>query len=276
MGKLCCNPEPLQCVKIDNLFPSQIKIQFLHCLKTNYMKKYLWILVLPLVLSSCRYFMGKRVRGNGVVKTEERSVTAFKNVEVGGAFKVYVSQGALKPVRIEADENLLQYIEIEQVGDRISIRHKQGYNLDPHGDMKIYVTAPVYNEIEVSGACDIIGEMKISNPEDLSLGASGAGNIKMEVDAPKLSAEISGSGTIDLKGQTKSVELGLSGAAEAHCFDLLAENAKVEISGAGSADVYASVKLTAEVSGAGTVNYKGNATEVKQQVSGAGSVNKVN
>ena len=240
------------------------------------MRKYLLILVLPLVLSSCHYFGGKRVRGNGVSKGQERSVSTFKNVEVSGSYKVYVSQGPLKPVRIEGDENLLQYVEIDQDGDRIHIHTRQGYNLDPNTDMKVYVTAPVYNEIEVSGACDIIGEMKIDNAEDLSLSSSGAGSITMDITAPKVSADVSGSGTINLKGQTKEVSLGLSGAGEAHCFDLLAENTKVEISGAGSADVYASVKLNAELSGAGTVNYKGNASEVKQQVSGAGSVNKVN
>jgi hypothetical protein len=49
----------------------------------------------------------------------------------------------------------------------------------------------------------------------------------------------------------------------------------VAISGAGSAEVYASVKLDATVSGAGNVNYKGNASEVNQHVSGAGSVKKV-
>jgi hypothetical protein len=138
------------------------------------------------------------------------------------------------------------------------------------------VTSPVYNNIEVSGACDIIGQSKITNTEDLALRASGAGDIKMEVDAPKIIAEISGSGSINLRGQAKDVDLVLSGAGHAHCFDLLAENTKVDISGAGSAQVFASVKLDAEVSGAGSVTYKGNAINVSQHVSGVGSVNKVN
>src|ERR1700746_469277 len=134
------------------------------------MKKYiLFILVLPIMLSSCRYMWGKRVTGNGVIRTEERSVSEFKNVEVGGAMKVYVSQGPVKPVKIEGDENLPQYMEVTQHGDRIEITPKHGFNLNPTGDLKIYVTAPVYNEIEVSGACDIIGEMKITNPENISL-----------------------------------------------------------------------------------------------------------
>jgi len=148
--------------------------------------------------------------------------------------------------------------------------------LIPSGDLKVYVSAPVFNNIDASGACDIIGQTKISNPEDLSLHVSGAGDIQMEVDAPKLKAEVSGSGSINLKGQTKDVDLDLTGAGHAHCYELLAENTKVEISGAGSAEVYASVKLDAEVSGAGSVSYKGNASDVNQHVSGAGSVKRVN
>jgi hypothetical protein len=243
------------------------------------MRKYLFIaLGLTLILGSCRHFWGKRVRGNGNIKTEDRSVGNFKNVDVSGATNVYVSQGqeGQHTVKIEGDENLLPYIEVIQEGDKIIVRTRQGFNLEPTGDMKVYVSAPIYNNIDVSGACDIIGQSKITNPEDLSMHVSGAGDIKMEVDAPRLKAEVSGSGSINLKGQTKEVELELTGAGHAHCYDLLSENTSVNISGAGSAEVFASVKLDATVSGAGDVSYKGNASNVSQHVSGAGSVNKVN
>ena len=241
------------------------------------MRKYVWIaLALPLILGSCRHFLGKRVRGDGNIRTEDRSVSSFKNVDVSGAAKVYVSQNQHSSVKIEGDENLLPYIEVIQEGDKIRVREKPGFHLIPSGDLKVYVSAPVFNNIDASGACDIIGQTKISNPEDLSLHVSGAGDIQMEVDAPKLKAEVSGSGSINLKGQTKDVDLDLTGAGHAHCYELLAENTKVEISGAGSAEVYASVKLDAEVSGAGSVSYKGNASDVNQHVSGAGSVKRVN
>ncbi|HWK02697.1 MAG TPA: head GIN domain-containing protein [Puia sp.] len=239
------------------------------------MRKTLWIvLALPVILGSCRHFLGKRVRGNGEIRTEERSVNNFKNVDVSGAAKVYVSQGSPATVKIEGDANLLQYIEVTQEGDNISVRERPGFNLVPTGDLNVYVTAPVFHKIAASGACDIIGQNKIANSENLSLHVSGAGDIRMEVDVPSLAAEVSGSGSIDLKGETKDVDLDLTGAGHAHCYNLLSENTKVDISGAGSAEVYASVKLDAEVSGAGNVVYKGNATSVNQHVSGAGSVKK--
>jgi len=237
--------------------------------------KFIWLLLaLPAIMTSCHNILGKRVRGNGNIKTEDRSVSDFKNVNVSGAAKVLVSQGDHPSVKIEGDENLLPYIEVNQEGDRIIVRDRPGFRLVPTSDLRIYVTTKVYNDIEASGACDIIGQTKISNPEDLKMHVSGAGDIKMEVDAPRLMAEVSGSGSIDLKGQTKDVDLDLTGAGHAHCYDLMAENTKVDISGAGSAEVFASVKLDATVSGAGSVSYKGNATSVSQHVSGAGSVHK--
>jgi hypothetical protein len=241
------------------------------------MKKLLWIFAaLSFGFGSCRNFFGKRITGNGVHKSEERAVSSFKNVEVSGSINVYISQGDFKPIRIEGDENLLPYIEVREEGDHLIVRNKPGYNINPTEDMRVYVTAPVYSTIEVSGSGDMNGQTKIVNPENLELQASGAGNIKMDVDAPKISAEVDGSGNIDLKGETKEAELTISGAGHAHCYDLLSESTTISISGAGSAEVFASVKLDAEVSGAGNVSYKGNAANVVQHVSGVGSVSKAN
>ena len=238
------------------------------------MKKIILLAAAAITLVSCGRFMGKRIRGNGIIKTEERTVSPFKQVEASGAIKLMVSQGDFTPVKVEGDENILPYIEIRQDGDRIEIRTRSGYNISPTNDLIVYVTAPVYSSIEVSGASDINGQNKISNPENLRLEASGAGDIEMEVDAPEISAKITGSGSIRLKGQTKDLDIDLSGAGHAYCFDLLSENTKVDISGAGSAEIFASVKLDAEVSGVGNVSYKGNATNVTQHVTGAGSVSK--
>lgn len=240
------------------------------------MKKiFLLAAIIVVTTSSCRYMWGKKVKGNGSISSTERSISSFKNVEVSGAIELYVAQGDTRPVKIETDENLLQYIEVEQMGDRIIIKSRDGFNLRPTGKIKVYVTSPVYNDIDVSGASNINGVGKITNTEKMNLDVSGAGDINMELNAPAISADISGAGAVNLKGETKNFELTLTGAGKAHCYELMAETTKVDISGAGDADVFASVKLDAQVSGAGSVTYKGGATNVAQQVSGAGSVKKV-
>jgi hypothetical protein len=235
-------------------------------------KLYFLSLVVFLGLASCRY-LGKRIRGNGVITTIEKPVSNFREVEADGDVKLIVTQGDLKPVKLEGDENILSYIEVIQEGDKVTIRTRRGVSLIPSGDLNVYVTSPVFSSIEVSGSSDIIGQNKITSNDELSLHASGSGEIKMEVDVPKITTGVSGSGSISLKGQTKDLSIDLSGVGHAYCYDLLTENTTVDISGAGSAQVYASVKLNANVSGAGNISYKGNAA-VSQEISGAGSINK--
>jgi hypothetical protein len=229
-----------------------------------------------LFLAASTFFLAscKHRRGNGNIVTIEKSVDPFDRVEVHGAIDVYVSQGPQKPVRIEGDENLLKYILVSERGGELEVRTKSGVSLSPSRKMKVYVTAPKFEKLEVSGACNIIGETLVSSTDRLELGVSGAGDINMEVDAPEVQAGISGAGKVQLRGKTRDFDLDLSGAGKATCYDLLAETVRVEISGAGAAEVFASVRVDAQVSGAGNVRYKGNATEVKQQVSGAGSVKK--
>jgi hypothetical protein len=238
------------------------------------MKKLLLLSLIAFAgLSSCR-FLGKRIHGNGIIKTVEKPISPFTEVEADGDIKLIVTQGDTKPIKIEGDENILSYIEVIQEGNRVKIQTREGVNLIPSGDLNVYVSSPTYKSIEVSGSSDIVGQNRITSSDELNLQASGAGDIQMEVDAPKITSGISGSGSIKLKGQTKDLDIDLSGAGHAYCYELLTENTTVQISGAGSAQVYASVKLKADVSGAGNISYKGNAS-VSQDISGAGSVNKV-
>lgn len=231
--------------------------------------------VIAFVSGSCRYGFGKRVSGNGAIQSEEHTVSNFKNVLVSGGMDVFIAQGDVKPVKIETDDNLLQYVEVIQQGDDLVIREKKGFNLDPSNKIKVYVTAPVYRNIHLSGAGNILSEGKIMNSDDMEIHVSGAGDVKMELKAPAVKVNLSGAGSITLKGDTKDVDVSLSGAGSAHCFDLLAENTKVKVSGVGDADVYASVSIDAHVSGVGSVKYKGGASNVSQHVSGVGSVSKV-
>src|SRR5580765_2136998 len=100
------------------------------------MRKYIWLfLVLTVAISSCRFMGGRRVRGNGVIKSQDHTVSTFKNVEVSGSMNVYVSQGDIKPVRIEGDENLLQYVEVEQDGDVLRVHERHGFNLQPTDEL---------------------------------------------------------------------------------------------------------------------------------------------
>ncbi len=239
------------------------------------MRKLFILLCIPAIFStSCREFFGKRVRGDGNFRTDTRSVGSFSSVEVGGAIDLYVKQDAAQSVKIEADGNLLEYIDSYLEGDKLVVRTKDGFNLKPSRDIKVSVSASLFKRIEASGSCDVFTENQLVSNENLSVSLSGSCDAKMDIKAPSVETDISGACSVQLKGETKNLKAGGSGSVDFKCFDMLAENVSVDISGAGDAEVYASQKLDVDVSGAAGVKYKGNAT-VNQHVSGAGSVKKV-
>ncbi|MBA2499466.1 MAG: DUF2807 domain-containing protein [Chitinophagaceae bacterium] len=233
----------------------------------------LFALVLLMTATSCRQIFAKRVKGNGSVGTETRQASNFNSIDVSGSIDVFVTQSPETSIRIEGDNNLLEYLEVYEEGGTLRIHTRKGVNIKPSRSMKVYVSNPDFKNFEASGACNIIGQSMIRTNEKVRIDLSGSSDVDMQIDAPRIDTEVSGAGTVKLSGKTKDFTVDGSGSTNVKCFDLLAENVRIDISGAGDAQVFASVKLDVDVSGAGNVKYKGNAN-VTQDISGAGSVRK--
>lgn len=224
--------------------------------------------------SSCNYMSGKYMRGNGVSVTQEKAVGDFDGVSVKGGIDVIINTGTAASFKIEADENLLPYIEVENHGNVIEVSAKSGYNLDPKSGIKVWATAPSFSVLEVTGSGDIQSTSRIVGNEKLHVEIKGSGDVRLDVDAPKIQAEIAGSGNIIIKGRTQEFYAAIKGSGDIQGFDLLSENTTVDISGSGNVEVYASKQLAVDIKGAGDVRYKG-AAEVHQDIKGAGSVKRV-
>ena len=233
------------------------------------------LLILPLavIVSSCGYIGGKRVKGNGNVRTEDRTPGNFSGIASHGSFNVFVSTGP-QSVRIEGDENLLQFIETYVEGSTLNIETRDGYWLKPKRDISIYITSPTFSSIQSYGSGDIIGRSPISDSTKMDVGVTGSANIDLEINAPIVDADITGSGDIKLRGETKSFKTEIHGSGNIRAMDLRSEETVVNIAGSGDAEVFASVRLKIEVAGSGDIRYRGNA-QVSSNIAGSGGVRKV-
>ncbi len=229
-------------------------------------------IIASIALTSCGLF-GERVSGNGHITTQQKSVTSFNSVEVHGSMNLLVRQDSSNTVKIEADENLLDLIEVYTDGNTLIVRTRDGYNLAPTKEIIVYTSAPEFRSIAVSGSGEVRSDNVLSGNE-LSLHVSGSGNIAMQVDVPKVESHVSGSGDVMLKGNAKDFQATISGSGNVKCFDLTTDNTTLHLSGSADAQITVNQKLDIQVSGSGSVKYKGNAS-VSQHVSGSGSVEKV-
>jgi len=228
-----------------------------------------------LIFSSCRFMGWKGINGSGNIVTQSRTAGKFNSVDVSGAIDVYVKQDSVQQnIKVETDDNLQEYIDIHEDNGVLYISQRDNYNLDPSKKIKVYVSALYFRRFDISGASNIYSENKLTSSETLDIDMSGASEVKIDVKAPRINADITGASSVMITGETKDFNVEGSGASDIKSFDLMTENTTLDISGACSAEVFASVKLNIQASGASGIKYKGNAA-VNQDVSGASSVKKV-
>jgi hypothetical protein len=178
----------------------------------------------------------------------------------------------------------------------------------------VYITMPNIEGVNVSGSGTIIGQSKIKT-NDLDLNVSGSGSLFLDADATgEVDADVSGSGDIDLKGNFGSfsssvsgsgkvilsatireqasfgvsgsgrieasgsadnVKTNISGSGKVMAADLETNRCEVRISGSGDVEIAVKNELDANISGSGSVSYRGNPGKVNSHSSGSGKVRKL-
>ncbi len=178
----------------------------------------------------------------------------------------------------------------------------------------VYITVKDIEGISVSGSGDAISE-GVLKTGDLELNVSGSGNLEVEVNATgEMEANVSGSGNIDVKGScqafaskvsgsgnvkfaatiteradvnvsgsgkimasgtAREIKATISGSGEVRAANLEVEKCEVRISGSGDVEINVKSELEANISGSGSVTYKGNPSRVNSHSSGSGKVRKM-
>lgn len=188
------------------------------------------------------------IKGDGVVKTENREVSEFSKVVITGAYNAKWSPG--KPaLAISTDQNLLPRIRTEVSGGALEIDSRD--SLQPTKGIEIIISSESMTDVEVSGAITFTAS-DLSGP-DLKLNSTGASTIRVE-------------------GAVKNLAANLTGACALRAKSLQTQNATLSLTGASNADVTVADDLKASITGACSVNYFGNPKSVEKSVTGAGSI----
>jgi len=200
---------------------------------------------------------------------QTRTVGDFTGIKAGDSFDIVLTQSDANSLKVDAPENLQAQIKTE-VKEGILIISTEG-NIKTQEDLTISIGIKNLSSLDISGAADVKSDNTFTC-DKLDIQSSGAGDIHLDLKAVEIKAKISGAGDVTLKGSTQLVDAVVSGAGNLKASNLEADRAKVKVSGAGDAKVNVKQGIDAEVSGAGSVIYKGNPTDRNVNISGAGSV----
>ncbi len=189
------------------------------------------------------------IAGSGKIINENREVSDFKAIEVGGVFQVEITAQKDFSVEIQTDDNLLPLIKTEVEDGVLKIETTEKFN--SKSPIIVKVSAPNIEELEVSGASKV-------NLNNLS-------NNSLNVNA-------SGASKVTIAGATKELTIDVSGASKIDAENLKSENASVEASGASSVGLTVSGDLKSRASGASSIRYSGNPKNAENKSLGASSV----
>ena len=210
---------------------------------------------------------------------EPREAKNFHAIKVSNAFDVYLTQGNEEAVAVSAnDDEIKQHIVVEVDGGVLIIRiegeKKFWKTWKGNKKLKAYVAFKSLDKIAASGACDI-HLMNTLKSENLVVDFSGASDLegKLEINNT-LDVELSGASDLKVSGSASQLKARLSGACDFKGYDLVTDYCDITASGASGVDITVNKELSAKVSGASDINYKGTGLIRDLKSSGASSIKK--
>lgn len=234
--------------------------------------KYLLFTFLTLVFSS-GLFAQKVIND---AHAEVRSVPSFHAIHVSHAFDVLITQGNTESVAVSASEKEdVAGITTEVHNGILKIGFKSDKKwLSKNRKLRAYISVTNLDELKGGGATNIKieGTLAASN---LKLNMSGASDLKGRITVNgKLDIDLSGASDITLEGSADEVAIEASGASDIKAYDFTARNCTVAASGACTVRITVEKELSAKLSGASNISYKGSALIRDIKTSGASNISR--
>lgn len=210
--------------------------------------------------------------GPAAAPERDRSIGSFDRLRVAGPFEVRVETGRPPAARIEADDALIDRIEVAVEGDTLVVRMgHEGWGETPAGRAGkppvVSLSTPALRSIAVSAGARVVAGRVAG--ERVNLAVNGAGAIAVaSARADELDATVVGAGALSVAGTALRARLLTNGPGAIDAGDLAASDLVVRLDGPG--ETRARARYTARVTdtGVGRVTVLGEATCVVTAIAG--------
>lgn len=260
------------------------------------------------VLQSCTYD-ARTIRGTGELKSEIVTTRSFDAIELNSIINLEISQSETQEIKIEAQENLMEFIEVYVYNNTLYIDAIKSYNLRPGKPITVYVATTEIQSLSSKGTGNIVGterfqldsplnlnidgtgdidfawdyaefvtiesdgtgDMFLSgNATDLYVDIDGTGNLNFDGEVYDSEFDIDGTGSCFIDGKTEINHITINGTGDFYGLNFISKKSTVKIDGTGNAEVFAIESLSVSINGPGDVYYSGNPHELFYTDNGSG------
>jgi hypothetical protein len=253
-----------------------------------------------------------KITGNGQVVKVEKQVGNYNEISTTHVISVVLTDGKIGNLTIEAESNLIEYLDINTSGNTLRLTVKNGVNLNPKKEFIVYVPVTQnLRRISASGASAVIAtkDFKFNNftlktsgasnarfkgvsathftvsisgagklladkisAPNINFELSGAAEVKTEISGNNFALDVSGGSGAILSGKVDNFSGDFSGGTNADTEKMNAGNVIISASGASNVKVKALRTISLQASGASNIRYTGGAQITEQKTSGVAEI----
>ncbi|MCT4628282.1 head GIN domain-containing protein [Winogradskyella sp.] len=228
--------------------------------------------ILSILMLSCNFSVGfgPGIDGNRNVVTQERSISDdFESIKVSQGLDLYITQGNVVTLSVEADENLHDIIMTDVDNGVLTIYTTE--NIRKAASRKINLSISNISAIKATSGSDVFSTNTIE-VDDLELNTTSGADMKLDVKTKTLNAHSTSGSDIKLSGTTKTLIAEATSGSDIKASDLKAETSNVKATSGADISVNTSKELTAKATSGGDIRYSGNPKSVNKSDSSSGSV----
>lgn len=192
-------------------------------------------------------------------ETREYKLSGFRGLDVSWVYQVVLTQSNKYSVRIEAPENLMDYLDVRVSDNTLKLGLKKNHasrriEMGGRNVVRAYVSMPSLNELEMSGATKLDASGQFNAHREFKLDLSGASQARgLNIKADEVEIDCSGASHFELSGHFDKLECDMSGAAKG---TLTGNVKRVEMDLSGAAKLIQNGSIgSLEMDASGSANY---------------------
>jgi putative autotransporter adhesin-like protein len=201
-----------------------------------------------------------KVKGNGNIVSKEISVNSFIRLHIRVSAMVELIMADEEKVIVETDENLLEYMEIENSGRTLYVTTEGKWRIPDFTSLKIQVfyrqLYTLFNACE-KGALVCANTLRSAEPLEIKI-YSDKSSSKLDVEAPAIKLITACVGDVQIKGSCNLLEINAKSEGNLDAKNLKAKNVVLKNYSEGNIDLFADETLTISNYGEGNIHYWGN------------------
>jgi hypothetical protein len=212
-------------------------------------------------------------RGRGPLIEKRFETGPYTEIEIRADVAVVYSKEPSDAVVVKIQENLAELLRVEAQGDLLVVEAERRFLTQENETPVLYISAPELTRLQAAGEFEFRGGDTISG-ERFALYVEGSAEIDMDLDVQLLTVDLAGASATRLSGAAEEARIDVSGAGNLDALELDTVRAAVRMSGAGNASISCSETLDVSLNGAASLKYRGKPA-MTSDIRGAGSVHAV-